>query len=36
MAAESGQAGVAFGCIQAWEVATRLGSGAWEVAGNSG
>ena len=36
MAAESGQAGLAFGCIGAWEGAATLGSGAWEAAGNSG
>ena len=36
MAAESRQAGVAFGCIQAWGVAATLGSGAWEVVGDSG
>ena len=36
VAAESGQAGVALGRIRAWEAADKLGSGAWEVAGNSG
>ena len=36
MAVESGYAGAAFGCVRAWEVAVKSGSGACEVAGDLG